>query len=53
MLWCIGGDFNLVKFPRERDGHWGSSMDKFGEFIERWNLIDGPFKGARFTWSNF
>lgn len=28
-------------------------MDSFGDFIERWGLIDGSFKGAKFTWSSF
>lgn len=27
-------------------------MDKFGEFIGRWSLIDSPLKGAKYTWSN-
>lgn len=28
-------------------------MVRFGEFVNRWNLIDLPLKGAKFTWSNF
>lgn len=28
-------------------------MRKFGSFIERWYLIDGPLKGAKYTWTNF
>lgn len=28
-------------------------MGKFGDFIDRWGLIDGPLIGANFTWSNF
>lgn len=28
-------------------------MVRFGEFINRWNLIDPPLKGTKFTWSNF
>lgn len=53
--WCLGGDFNLVRFPKEQK--WGCSRDnrmqKFGDFIDRWQLIDGPLKAAKFTWSNF
>lgn len=35
--WCIGGDFNLVRFPRERNvgSRWDASMRKFGAFIDR------------------
>lgn len=55
LLWCIDRDFNLVRFPSERnDGRrWDSTMRKFGAFIDRWHLLDGPLKGAQFTWSNF
>lgn len=28
-------------------------MVKFGDFINRWKLIDPPLKGTKFTWSNF
>lgn len=28
-------------------------MDRFGRFIDRWSLIDGPLKGEKYTWSNF
>lgn len=53
--WCIRGDFNLVRFPKDQKG--GCSRDnkmiKFGDFLDRWHLIDGPLKGTKFTWSNF
>lgn len=53
--WCIGGDFNLVYFSHECKGEGcrDCRMDKFGDFISRWNLIDGPLKGTKYTWSNF
>lgn len=28
-------------------------MDYYGAFIDRWRLIDGPLKGAKFTWFIF
>lgn len=53
--WCIGGDFNLVRFAHEREikDRTDLGMDRFDEFINRWSLIDGPLKGAKYTWSNF
>lgn len=53
--WCIGGDFNLIRFAHEKKGEGSRDfkMDRFGEFIDRWSLIDGPLKGAKYTWSNF
>lgn len=27
--------------------------DNFETFIDRWGLINGPLKGAKFTWSSF
>jgi hypothetical protein len=35
MPWCIGGDFNAVRFPSERLGVSGYSaaMEVFSEFI--------------------
>lgn len=55
LLWYIGGDFNLIRFSQEREGDvsHGNHMVKFGDLIERWNLIDCPLKGVKFTWSNF
>ncbi|RVW88355.1 hypothetical protein CK203_040950 [Vitis vinifera] len=38
--WCIGGDFNVIKFPREcsREGRVSSSMRRFSEVIDDLNL---------------
>lgn len=53
--WCLGGDFNLVRYSHERKGDvcQDRKMALFGDFINRWRLIDGPLKGAKFMWSNF
>lgn len=49
--WCIGGDFNLVRYSHKHKGEGSRDlrMSKFREFIERWNLIDGPLTGVKFT----
>lgn len=28
-------------------------MEKFGNFIDRWGLINSSLKGAKFSWSKF
>jgi hypothetical protein len=52
--WCIGGDFNVVRFPSERSSVAGFSaaMEKFSDFIFMQNLVDLPLEGGQFTWSN-
>lgn len=43
------GDFNLIRFARERSGRGGrsnSGIEKFGSFIDRWSLIDGSLRGG-------
>jgi len=52
--WCLGGDFNVVRFPSERSngGRLTSAMSDFSEFINSCNLIDPPLEGGRFTWSS-
>lgn len=32
---------------------FNASMAKFKGFVDRWNLINDPCKGAKFMWSNF
>ena len=53
VLWCIGGDFNMVRFPSERFGSnsFSSAMHDFSDFISE-RLIDLPIKEGTFTWSN-
>ena len=52
--WCVGGDFNAIRFPYERSngGRLTSVMTEFSEFIDSCNLINRPLDGARFTWSS-
>ena len=54
MPWCFGGDFNAVRFPSERSGSgpFSSAMVNFSDFISELGLIDLPFEGGTFTWSN-
>lgn len=37
LLWCIGRDFNLIRFSSERcEGDWSDPrMRKFSDFIDR------------------
>ena len=47
--WCVGGDFNLVRFPEERSSGGGltASMRRFSEVLEDLELRDYPLRGAR------
>jgi len=48
MPWCIGGDFNVFRFPSERSSGTGFStaMEEFSDFIFMHNLVDLPLKMA-------
>ncbi|XP_077249376.1 uncharacterized protein LOC143888872 [Tasmannia lanceolata] len=52
-LWCIGGDFNEIRFVEERAGcsHYSQNMKAFADFIASKDLIDLPLLGAHLTWS--
>ena len=52
--WCVGGDFNVVRFPSEHLGAAGytSSMFDFSDFISINGLVDIPMEGGSFTWFN-
>ena len=52
-LWCIGGDFNVIRFPskRSREGRLSGSMGRFTEVIDELALRDLPVQGGPFTWS--
>ncbi|KAJ9681633.1 hypothetical protein PVL29_017839 [Vitis rotundifolia] len=50
--WCVGGDFNMVRFPEERSRGGGltAPMRRFSEVVEDLELRDIPLKGGPFTW---
>lgn len=54
VLWCVGGDFNIVCYPFERLGsnRISSDMRDFSEFIFFMGLLDLPLEGGNITWSN-
>jgi exonuclease III len=54
MPWCIGGDFNAIRFPSERLGsvRYAASMEAFSQFIFDKGLLDIPMMGGQFSWSN-
>ena len=43
-LWCIGGDFNITRFPNERnrEGRITDSMRRFSQVIDDLELKDFP-----------
>ncbi|KAF6167306.1 hypothetical protein GIB67_043167 [Kingdonia uniflora] len=50
--WCIGGDFNVIRFVHEKNSATRiiSSMRSFVDFIQRNSLLDLPVTGGKFTW---
>jgi hypothetical protein len=52
--WCIGGDFNVVRYPNERlkGGSLTSAMWAFTDFINELGLIDLPLIGGNYAWSS-
>ncbi|KAG6626350.1 hypothetical protein CIPAW_15G041600 [Carya illinoinensis] len=52
--WCIGGDFNVTRFPTECFGNrrMRPAMTEFSECIFDLNLVDLPLAGGTCTWSN-
>ena len=53
-LWCVGGDFNVIRRSSEKLGgsRLTSSMRDFDSFIRECELLDPPLRNASFTWSN-
>ncbi|XP_077232581.1 uncharacterized protein LOC143869909 [Tasmannia lanceolata] len=51
--WCLGGDFNEIRFACERVACTRSNrnMVLFADFISKHELINLPLSGARFTWN--
>ena len=52
--WCLGGDFNVIRFPSERlgAGRFSRCMYDFSDFISLHGLMDIPLEGGLFSWSN-
>ena len=50
--WCIGGDFNITRFPNERsrEGRITGSMRRFSQVIDDLELRDFPVQGGQYTW---
>ncbi|RVW29756.1 hypothetical protein CK203_089329 [Vitis vinifera] len=51
--WCLGGDFNITLFPRERSSQRriSSAMRKFAEIVDDLGLVNLPLQGGEFTWN--
>ena len=49
--WCIGGDFNMVLSPNERNrgGRFSHSMRRFSKVMNELRLRDLPLQGGPFT----
>ena len=52
--WCVGGDFNVVRFLSERSSptSFTAAMREFFNFISKQGLIDIPLQEGSFTWFN-
>ena len=52
--WCIGGDFNVVRFLSEKfkGSRVTRSMRDFDALIREMKLIDPALSNTEFTWSN-
>ena len=52
--WCLGGDFNIIRFPSERLGaaSFSWTMNGFSDFVSLHGLMDIHMEGGFFTWSN-
>ena len=52
--WCVGGDFNVVRYPSKRAGsdQMSPAMRDFSNFIFSLGLLDIPMEGGSMTWSN-
>ena len=50
--WCIGGDFNMVLSPNERNkgSRFSHSMRRFSEVMNELGLRDLPLQRGPFTW---
>ena len=51
--WFLGGDFNVLRFSRERnkEGRWTGAMRRFSQIIDELELKDLPLQRGEFTWT--
>ena len=49
--WCLGGDFNTVRYAEEKigAGYNHTAMSQFSNFIDDCGLLDLPMSGGKFT----
>ena len=54
LSWCVGGDFNIIRFPSEWLGaaSFSRALYGFSNFIALHGLMDIPMVGGLYTWSN-
>lgn len=52
--WCLGGDWNVIRFPSERSSSNlnFAEMSEFFDWINQHSLVDRQLEGAQFAWSN-
>ena len=50
--WSLFGDFNIIRYPRERLGcqNFSQGMLDFSEFIDSHHLVDLDLEGGLYTW---
>ena len=51
--WCLGGDFNIILFQRERSkqGKLTTAARRFAQIVDELGLVDLPLQGALLTWN--
>ena len=53
--WILHGDFNVVRYPHEKEGgnlSWPNYMDDLEECCSTAELDDLNYIGHKFTWTN-
>jgi hypothetical protein len=52
--WLVVDDFNMIRSPKNRNKLGGSATNMllFKDLIQHLDMIDFPFEGNHFTWSN-
>lgn len=52
--WLLGGDFNLIRQPENKNKLGGdlSKINMFNKTISDLDLVEIPFNGRSYTWSN-